>query len=156
MQEGTVYKEGRRGSGSGKGLKMKKDIMLSILIAGIMALIVVALGYFSGFLVPHTTDRSGEVNGRVLDAITHAPIQGAKVCLIESPHHTIYTDATGHFHMKATRNFHWGYVPPEGDWPGRKDKSIEISYPGYQPYGFIPDTIESTDVGDIFLKPDKK
>jgi hypothetical protein len=132
---------------------MKRPIILSILIGGIGLLILVALGYFSGFLVPHTTDRSGEVRGRVLDARTHAPIHGAKVYFVNSPHHPTYTDATGHFHMKATRNFHWAYVPPEGDWPDRKDKGMEVSYPGYQPYGFMPDTISSIDVGDIVLKP---
>jgi hypothetical protein len=60
--------------------------------------------------IPHTTPRSDDVHGRVLDAITHAPIQGAKVFFDASPHHPTYTDEAGYFHRKAIRNFHWAYV----------------------------------------------
>lgn len=117
---------------------------------------VLGLALLTGCLpIPHTTDRSGEVRGRVLDARTRAPIQGAKIYFVNSPHHPTHTDATGYFHMKAIRNFHWAYVTPEGDWPGRKDKGIEVSYPHYLPHGFLPDTTRSIDVGDILLKPDK-
>ena len=101
--------------------------------------------------VPHTTERSAEVQGRVVDARTHVPIQGAKVFLTESPQVSTYTDADGHFHFKATRNFHLAYVPPEGDWPKRKDNYIEISHTNYLPYGF--DDYMGGNMGDILLKP---
>jgi hypothetical protein len=54
--------------------------------------------------------------------------------------------------MRATRNFHWAYVSPEGDWPNRKSNYTEISHPGYQPSGF--DSSRDWDFGEILLKPE--
>jgi len=71
------------------------------------------------------------------------------VSLNAGPYHSTYTDTNGFFYLKATRNFHWGYVPPEGDWPDRKDNIMKISHPNYA-------TIWGTwgtNTGDIFLKP---
>src|ERR1035437_8567841 len=74
---------------------------------------------------PHTTRRSDEVSGTVLDARTHLPIQGAKVVQTEAGEvhqpktRTRTTDAAGHFRFKASHNFHWAIVGVgEGhDWP---------------------------------------
>ena len=113
-----------------------------------------ALGLTSGCIpIPHTTERSCEISGIVVDADTHLAIPDAKVQLLESPHHTTYTDHTGQFHLPATRNFHWLYVPPEGDWPERKDNSIEVSCPHYTSYDLLPNTMGTMDVGYIYLKP---
>ena len=115
-----------------------------------LILLILALGLLPGCMPwPHTTDRSQEVRGRVLDANTHTPVSGAKVFLVQSPHHPAYTDATGHFRLKATRNFHWAYPAPEGHWPDRKDSSMEIAHPDYLSiWGNW-----SGDVGDVLLKP---
>src|ERR1700722_11462606 len=83
--------------------------------------IVAVAGLLTGCI--HTTPRSGEVRGRVLDAITHVPIQGAKIFFVSSPHHAVYTDSAGCFHRKAIRNLHFFYGVPEGHWPTPQDSS---------------------------------
>src|SRR5258708_4997729 len=114
------------------------------------AVFVLGVGLTAGCLpIPHTTLRSPEVWGRVLDQRTREPIQGADVSFNQSPHHRTLTDTRGHFHRKAVRNFHFLYLPPEGHWPDRKDSGTRISHPDYAPlWGDW-----SGDVGDIFLRP---
>ena len=107
------------------------------------------LALLTGCIWPHTTMRSSEVRGRVLDAKTRLPIEGAKVFFVQRPPHPTYTDAAGYFHLKTTRNFHFAYLPPEGDWPERKDSAMQISHTNYIPLGGS----WSGDVGDILLKP---
>jgi hypothetical protein len=114
----------------------------------------VILFLLSGCLpIPHTTPRSAEVSGTFLDAVTHAPVVGAAVYLNVPPQHITYTDAKGHFHMKATRNFHWAYVAFVGDWPDRKDWSMGVLHPDYVPYGFLTMMSGSYDVGILYLTP---
>src|SRR5690242_19668588 len=97
-----------------------------------------AVGLFGGgcLLIPHTTPRAAEAEGYVLDADTHAPVEHARVFLVYPPNHSTYTDANGHFHRKAVRNFHWAYVTPEGDWPSRKDPVMGASAPGHKTKNF--------------------
>ena len=114
---------------------------------------ILILGLLTGCIWPHTTERLGDVRGRVLDARTHAPISQAKVYLYVSPHHTTYTDTNGNFHVKAVHQFHLGYLPPEGQWPDNKDSGMGISHPDYMPYGMLPDSWRSNDLGNIFLTP---
>jgi hypothetical protein len=58
------------------------------------------------------------VQGKVLDARTQAPVQGAKIFFTHRPSISTESDARGHFRLKATRNFHLAYVGPEAqDWP---------------------------------------
>jgi hypothetical protein len=105
---------------------------------------------------PHTTERSPEVRGRVLDAITHTPVQGAKIFLSDHPDVACWSDSAGHFRLRATSNFHWGLTVPEGDWPRRKywGSAVAISCVGYEDYTQNgPDDWRLTDKGDILLKP---
>ena len=114
--------------------------------------LIVLLALLSGCLPwPHSTPRAAEVQGRVLDSRTHIPIQGAAVFLVQSPHHTTYTDENGYFTLKATQNFHFGIVPPEGDWPDRKDNYVQITHTNYFPYGF--DDYAGGEMGNILLRP---
>src|ERR1017187_3834801 len=116
---------------------------------------IVVLTMLTGCVpIPHTTERSPEVRGRVLDAHTHLPIKGAKVYLIHNPHHTTYTYLNGYFRMKGTRNFHWAYVPPEGHWPDPKDDAMGISHTNFVPHGFMPDWSHE-DIGNLLLEPKK-
>jgi hypothetical protein len=66
---------------------------------------------------PHKTIRSLEIRGRLLDARTHEPINGAMVFLNGCPKTSSVSDSTGYFCLKATYNFHVGVLPPEGHWP---------------------------------------
>ena len=100
-------------------------------------------------LYPHTTERSQEVRGRVLDAQTRLPIKGAKISLYQSPHHPTHTDENGCFRLKATRNFHTGVNLAGGDDPMPKPNDMEISHEGYESqYGRW-----GGDIGDVLLKP---
>ena len=85
------------------------------------------------------------------DAFTHAPVPGARVWLTQKPQVSTYSDVSGRFLLGKVRNFHLAYVPPEGEWPRRKDNYVEVSRPGYLPTGF--DNFRGGDVGDILLKP---
>ena len=67
------------------------------------ALVLVAL---TGCLYPHTSPRSPEISGSILDARSHAPVQGAEVSLSGHPQVSSTSDAVGHFRLRATRNFH--------------------------------------------------
>jgi hypothetical protein len=96
---------------------------------------------------PLTSPRSGEVRGRVLDASTHAPIVGAKVFLIEPPHHTTYTDKAGYFRLKAVRDFHLVNGPAG---PSGKDCFAYVSHPKYKLYDF---GALGGDLGDVLLQP---
>ena len=98
---------------------------------------------------PHTTERSKEVHGRVLDAQTRLPIKGAKIEFLQSPHHPTYTDADGYFRMKAAKNFHTGVNLAGGDEPMPKMSDKIISHPNY----VIANLDGSGDIGDVFLQP---
>ena len=106
--------------------------------------------------MPHTTTRSLEIRGRVLDARTHAPIQGAMVFLTEQERVSCKTDTAGSFWLKETHNFHMGFVPPEGHWPQQKywsDHPVTISHTNYTPLRIDDWRENGSDKGDIFLKP---
>lgn len=127
-------------------------ILVKFLKFGLPALLIVfVLSLMGGCLPwPHTTERSNAASGRVLDAKTHKPIEGAMIFLAQSPHHTTYTDKNGYFYLKATRNFHWAYTEG-GGWPDNKDNAMGISHPGYETLG----NVWGTNSGDIFLQPTK-
>jgi hypothetical protein len=106
----------------------------------------------SGCLYPCNTPRSGEVHGRVLDAVTREPIQGAKFAFIEKPYHAVFTDADGLYERKPMNNFHLLAVPPEGWWPENHSSLTEITHPGYSPI----DGDWNGSAADILLKPAPK
>jgi hypothetical protein len=124
--------------------------------AGVLAL----LSGITGFC-PHTSVWSPEIRGRVLDSSTRSPVQGAKVFFMQSPQNVTYTDATGEFRLKATRQFYLGSAPVEGGWPHR-DKGpnyAEVSRKDYYPFWFFDNNgIKSSDsnggdAGDILINP---
>lgn len=112
---------------------------------------------FAGCIpAPHTTTRSPEVRGRVLDARTHDPIQGARVFLTDHPQVACETDSSGGFWLKETHNFHLGNIPPEGDWPQRDywEDRVTISHTNYEPLRIDHWPVEKgSDKGNIFLTP---
>lgn len=104
---------------------------------------------------PHTSTRSPEIDGRVLDAHTHAPIEGAKIFFPDHPDVSCKSDAAGYFRLKPTHNFHLGGYPPEGDWPSRKfyGARVAISHPNYLSYVPTSPDDDWAHKGDIFLEP---
>jgi hypothetical protein len=114
---------------------------------------IVALALLTGCLpIPHTTERSRDVRGRVLDARTRAPVQGAKVFLTNLPKVSCETDSLGLFRLKATHQFHFAYVGSEGHWPNRKYYEFEVTilHTNYSPRQ-LDDAV--TDEGDVLLEP---
>jgi hypothetical protein len=108
---------------------------LQLLRCGTCAL---ALVLMVGCLIPypHTSVRSPEFSGRVVDAETHAPISGAKIWVIGHPQTSCETDATGRFRLKETHNFHVGVVVVPGgggELPqGIFDMGLAVSHAGYE------------------------
>jgi hypothetical protein len=112
------------------------------------ALILVAL---TGCLYPHRKVLSWEINGRVLNAITHAPTGGATVCLKEHPDVSCTSDAEGHFRIKEIRKFVL-IVGPTGDSNAQHwDSTIIVSHPGYDTY--VEQGSDQDNKGEILLKP---
>jgi hypothetical protein len=112
------------------------------------ALVLVAL---TGCLYPHRKVLSWEINGRVLNAITHAPIEGATVCLKE--HHDVSStsDAEGRFRIKEIRQFVL-IVGPTGDSNAQHwDCAIMVSHPSYETY--VEHMNDDRDKEEILLKP---
>src|ERR1041385_5022179 len=79
---------------------------LAALLAMRFILLAPLLSLITGCIYPHTTQRSPEVFGRVLDARNGTPIKSAKVFLTGHPAVSCATDRTGRFRLKATDNFH--------------------------------------------------
>ena len=113
----------------------------------------------TGCLYPHTSPRSPEIYGRILDARTHASVQGAKVFLTEHPKVSRASDAEGHFRLKKTHNFHLLVGPgcssgggwPAGDYWGC---AITVSHTNYETYVQRgSDDRWLNDKGDILLQP---
>lgn len=104
-----------------------------------------------GCIYPHTTQRSQEIRGRVLDAKTHQPIHQAKVYFCEPPYHTTYTDTNGCFVIKATKNFHWLAGADGSGYPPRKTSGLRITHENYATNEYW-----GGDVMQIFLEPNSK
>jgi hypothetical protein len=122
-------------------LKQRRSFLSCLILISLLA----ATCLLTGCIYPHTSERSEEVRGRVLDAKTRIPIEDAKIYFAESPHHPTYSDAKGNFRMKATRNFHWSGNVAGGSWPYPKTGFIEISHPNYLTAG--------AENGDNLLQP---
>lgn len=102
------------------------------------------LALLSGCIIPypHTSERSSEVSGTVLDARTRAPIKGAEVIQSQDPGPALgktrrrTTDEAGRFRFRASHNFHLATAGPEGaDLPhGYEYESLTVLHPGYLSY----------------------
>jgi hypothetical protein len=105
----------------------------------------------SGCVFPHTSARSPEVRGRVLDARTHAPVEGVAVYFHDHRSTSCKTDSTGHFHLASTRNIHLVYGPAGVDSPtGTYYDELTVEHPSYVPLEIVT---FGAPIGDILLKP---
>jgi hypothetical protein len=103
---------------------------------------------------PHTTIRTGVACGRVLDQQTHAPVKGATLYFSAFPRHSCRSDAAGRFHLRATHNFHFGYLflVERADWPfERYDGFLTVDRSGYEGTG--REVNRDGFRGDILLRP---
>ena len=87
-------------------------------------------------VVPHKSERSPEIHGRVLDGQTHEPVADALIALQEHRSTAARSDASGTFVLNATHNVHFitflgicsSSFPP-GKFYG---DTLEVSHPRYQ------------------------
>jgi hypothetical protein len=98
---------------------------------------------------PHTSWRSGEYRGRILDERNRAPIEGAKI--FNTEHSNVYctSGADGRFWLKATYNWHFGYTmtPPESfDYPRGETwtSGITITHADYISCQIVEGVFEDT------------
>jgi hypothetical protein len=84
----------------------------------------------------HTTLRAPELHGRVLDAKTQQPIEGARVYFCDPPEHAVFTDTNGYFFMKAATNYHTGRNAAGGSMLSPKPDTVCVSKDGYRKRDF--------------------
>jgi hypothetical protein len=86
---------------------------------------------------PTTSERSPEVQGRVVDSVTALPVPNATVALHEHPSIKARSDDKGAYRIRATHNFHLIHVLgicgdeyPVGNYY-RADE-LDVSHPLYE------------------------
>jgi hypothetical protein len=99
--------------------------------------LLVLCSCFVGCKGPSIDERSPTVSGRVLDAQTHQPLQGARVSLHAHPGIATVSDASGSFRLHGTKNFHLFTILgicstsfPEGKYYG---DTVDFTAVGYVP-----------------------
>jgi hypothetical protein len=103
----------------------------------LMILSALALGGLSGCVVPapHTSQRSPEVRGRVIDATTQLPIGNVTVALHEHPSIMARTDDSGAYRIRATHNIHLARLlgPCTSELPAGQNygDELDVSHPLY-------------------------
>ena len=88
--------------------------------------------FLSGCLVPYTSERSSETTGRVIDAVSHAPVVGAEVRWAKQSKPCVKTDALGTFELPHTVDWYfvsWGHW----EWPGGHNLyDLLVTHPDYE------------------------
>jgi hypothetical protein len=87
----------------------------------------------SGCYIPQVSRSSSGVEGRVVDASSHAPIYGVAVALRKHPEVNSSTGRSGYFRLSSTHYFRWLIVGPCSEYSKEKfyDMTLEVSHPGY-------------------------
>ena len=93
---------------------------------------------------PHKRQQTFGVEGRVVDARTRKPIEGATVQAdYRKSHKTVQTDAQGKFAIGSVERWHYGIlfspplshsIFPLGECVPQRCRSLAVSAPGYVPY----------------------
>ena len=87
--------------------------------------------------IPHTSAVTPELQGRIVDSATHAPVSGALVQLADRPKISAKSDADGQFALPRARDFYLLWVAtydgiidhlPYGPVPS---DTVRISHPMY-------------------------
>jgi len=97
---------------------------------------VILLFSLAGCAVPEiaTSTKSPSITGRVLDAETGTPLEGATIAFVEMPSVRGETRADGSFAIDATHNVHFiAFLGMCGsEWPeGHYYTALKVSKPGY-------------------------
>ena len=106
---------------------MKRLLTLTSLLAVLL----------TGCVYPHTTNRTPELRGRVVDAQTGSPLVGAKVHWLSDSTPIAQTDAQGRYVLRATQNWHI-LVVGHGHWPDPDwlaPRELWFDHPDYRAAG---------------------
>lgn len=88
--------------------------------------------FLSGCLFPYTSERSSETAGRVIDAVSHAPIVGANVRWAEQSKPCVKTDTLGTFELPHTLDWHF-VTWDHWEWPsGHNVYFLLVTHPDYE------------------------
>jgi hypothetical protein len=85
--------------------------------------------------IPHTSQRSPEFRGRVLDAQTMQPIARARISLHERSSVSTTTASSGRFRLVASRNVYFNTLGPcPSEVPSTKTYVwlLDVAHPKYQ------------------------
>lgn len=100
-----------------------------IFAAGVSALL-------TGCLIPHTSERSPQIRGQVVDSRTGEPISNAKVRWLEQSSPSDVTDLNGTFSLPESKNWHvlyWGHADVPNH--GRHSRILFVTHSDYYPKG---------------------
>ena len=132
--------------------------------------LLLALPLLNGCIVlpiPYTMRGSGTFHGRVLQADTKSPVQGAVVEVLGYPKTATSTTSDGEFTVGPGRKFYWytvigfhQHIVPEPVWP-TLSTSIMVSHPAYAALTVEAGPKEPSrevvheffEVGNLLLKP---
>lgn len=85
---------------------------------------------------PHTSERSPEIRGRVIDSGTLLPISDATVALQDHPSTAVQTHSDGQFVLPALHNYHLMTIGTicASEFPGGKYYSdkVHVTHPRYR------------------------
>ena len=130
----------------------------------ILACCICLVGCITG---PSTDARSPEVSGRIVDAKSQQPLQGVSISLHDHPSIATTSDASGHFDLRGTKNFHLFTLLgicstsfPEGkyyhdalDITNAGYVSLQISARQYLPPDVTNTTSSHLTLSDVLLTP---
>lgn len=112
--------------------------------AGVAAAVWAAVAGCVVIPVPHTRVHQAAREGRVVDALTGAPLEGAVVTSLADGGRTCRTDAAGWFRLPPVRRWHGAVMyclfthahslwPTHCVWGRPRTQSIRVEAPGYAP-----------------------
>jgi hypothetical protein len=117
------------------GCEFRSRLILGTRKFSFIVLALCCLSFNGCVPIPSADERSPEISGRILDAVTGQPIQGARIALTEHPSTSALSDSSGHFKLHATHNIHLITIlgPCIAHWPEGKyyNDTLDISHLNY-------------------------
>ena len=119
--------------------------------------LLIAMCMFPGCIIyPHTSEKSPNRSGKILDISSRDPVAGAKIFITGHPSNSCRTDQEGNFFLRSTHNFHLFVLLANG-CSGSRGKiwgdCITIRHPQYKTFEESLDDLRSNTNGVFFLMP---
>ncbi|MEQ2006081.1 MAG: hypothetical protein ABMA26_04725 [Limisphaerales bacterium] len=108
---------------------MKRSLALTTLLAALST---------GCIIIPHTSERTPVVHGRVVDAQNGVPVNGAKIHWLGDSSPTAISDSGGFYTLRATKNFH-AVALIHNSWPDSGSPDLlSLAHPDYRPISVDP------------------